>query len=151
MSAGPTMPREYPRHPLPGVLALVKAPDGRILLVQRANEPDRGKWGLPGGLIELGETIADAALRELTEETGITASADKVMDIFEIITRDEAGRVRFHYVLSVVLCHWVEGEPVAGDDAAACGWVTAEDMEQLPTSRHLARLVALARHDKAEI
>jgi len=115
------MSRSYPSHPLPGVLALLERGDS-LLMVLRAHEPDRGKWGFPGGLIELGETVGEAALRELREETGLTAEAGPVIDVFDVIDRDETGRVRYHFVLNVVRCRWCGGEAVAGDDAAAIGW-----------------------------
>lgn len=121
------MSRSYPDHPLPGVLALLER-DDTLLLVLRAHEPDRGKWGFPGGLIELGETVAEAALRELQEETGLIAEAGPVIDVFDVIDRDEAGRVRYHFVLNVVRCHWRGGEAVAGDDAAAIGWFDRADL-----------------------
>lgn len=134
--------REYPVHPLPGVLAMVVR-DGRVLLVRRGQEPDRGKWGFPGGLVELGETAAQAALRELAEETGITAAAGPVLDVFDVITRDEAGRIRYHYLLVAVACRWLAGEGAAADDAAALGWFTPAEIAPLPASGHLARLVEL--------
>jgi len=138
--------RAYPAHPLPGVLALVER-DGRLLLVLRGREPDRGKWGLPGGLIELGESLAEAALRELAEETGITAEAEGVADGFDVIDRDESGRVRYHFVLSVVRCRWRGGEGTPGDDAAAVAWVTPEqiDTPDWPCSAAVARLARLLR------
>jgi ADP-ribose pyrophosphatase YjhB (NUDIX family) len=134
--------REYPAHPLPGVLAMVVR-DGRVLLVRRGREPDRGKWGFPGGLIEVGETAARAALRELAEETGITAEAGPVLDVFDVVTPDEAGRIRFHYLLVAVACRWLAGEAKAGDDAADVGWFAPAETASLPASGHLARLVAL--------
>ena len=138
------MPRQYPPHPLPGVLALVVR-DGRVLMVQRAREPDRGKWGFPGGLIELGETVTAAALRELREETGLTAEASDVVDVFDVITRDADGRVRYHFVLNVVICRWLAGEAVAGDDAAAVGWYGLAEIDDsaLPCSSNVGRLARL--------
>jgi 8-oxo-dGTP diphosphatase len=135
------MPRQYPLHPLPGVLALVVR-DGRVLMVQRAREPDKGKWGFPGGLVELGETVAEAALRELREETGVTGEAQGVIDVFDVITRDDDDRVRYHFVLNVVSCRWREGEPIAADDAAAAGWFSLADLDDpaLPCSSNVGRL-----------
>jgi ADP-ribose pyrophosphatase YjhB (NUDIX family) len=121
------MSRSYPDHPLPGVLALLERGD-TLLMVLRAHDPDRGKWGFPGGLIELGETVGEAALRELREETGLVAQAGPVIDVFDVIDRDEAGRVRYHFVLNVVRCRWLGGEAVAGDDAAAIGWFDRADL-----------------------
>jgi len=115
--------------------------DGRVLLVQRGREPDRGKWGFPGGLVEVGETAPMAALRELAEETGLLAEAGPVVEVFDVITQDDAGRVRFHFLLSAVRCHWREGVAVAGDDAAAVGWFTPDEIAVLPTSSNLPRLV----------
>ena len=138
------MSREYPPYPLPGVLALV-ARDGRVLMVQRSRPPDQGKWGFPGGLIETGETIAEAALRELHEETGLVAEAERVIDVFEVITRDDHGRVRYHFVLDVVLCHWQSGEAVAGDDAAQVGWYGLAEIDDpgLPCSSNVGRLARM--------
>lgn len=137
------MAREYPSHPLPAVLAVVLRGD-RLLMVQRAGEPDRGKWGFPGGMVELGETLPVAALRELAEETRVIAEAGPVIDVFDAITRDERGRVRFHYVLAVVLCRWQAGEGAAGDDARAVGWFTAAELAAMNCSHNVGRLAALA-------
>lgn len=138
------MSREYPAHPLPGVLALVER-DGRILMVRRGKEPDRGKWGFPGGLIELGEAVAAAALRELAEETGLAAEALGVVDVFDVITPDGDGRVRYHYVISVVRCRSESGEPVAADDAEAAGWFTLDEIADggLPVSVNAPRLARM--------
>ncbi|RAU20981.1 ADP-ribose pyrophosphatase [Paramagnetospirillum kuznetsovii] len=139
------MPRQYPSHPLPGVLALMTR-DDRILMVLRGKEPDKGKWGFPGGLVELGETVLAAALRELHEETGLIAEAEAVMDVFEVITPDEDGRIRYHFVLNVVRCHWQSGEAVAADDAAQVGWFSLADIADplLPCSSNVGRLARMA-------
>lgn len=137
------MTRSYPDHPLPGVLALLER-DGRVLLVLRANPPDQGKWGFPGGLIELGETVAAAALRELREETGLIAEAGPVIDVFDVIDRDENGRVRYHFVLNAVRCRWRGGEAKAGDDAAAVAWVGQADLSE-GDPRYSVNVARLAR------
>jgi 8-oxo-dGTP diphosphatase len=138
------MTREYPIHPLPGVLALVER-QSRLLMVRRAKEPDRGKWGFPGGLVELGETVMAAALRELAEETGLVAEAKGVVDVFEVISPDGEGRIRYHYVLNVVRCHCAQGDPVAADDAEAAGWFTLAEIEggELPVSINAPRLARM--------
>ncbi|CAA7623266.1 ADP-ribose pyrophosphatase [Candidatus Terasakiella magnetica] len=139
------MSREFPNHPLPGVLALVER-EGRLLMVQRGREPDLGKWGFPGGLIELGETVTAAALRELNEETGITAEALGVMDVFDVITPSEDGRIRYHFVLNVVRCRWISGEAKAASDAAATGWYSLTEIDEpaLVCSSNVGRLARMA-------
>ncbi|MGE5506401.1 MAG: NUDIX hydrolase [Actinomycetota bacterium] len=137
------MARQYPAHPMPGVLALVMR-DGKFLMVLRDREPDRGKWGFPGGAVELGETVAEAAIRELHEETGIVAEAGSVIDVFDAIIRDEDGRVRFHYVIATVACRWISGEGVAGDDAADIGWFDLAQSDAMTCSRNVGRLARLA-------
>jgi 8-oxo-dGTP diphosphatase len=134
-----------PVRPVPAVLA-VTVRDGRVLLVRRANPPDQGKWGFPGGRIELGETVPDAALRELREETGVEAVASEVLTVLDVIDRDAAGELRFHYVLVAVLCFWRAGEGVAADDATDVGWYAPEDMGHagLITSAAAERVGALA-------
>lgn len=96
--------------------------DGQVLLVRRANPPDVGRWGFPGGKVELGESIMDAAIRELHEETGIQATAQQVFTAVDAFDHDDSGLLRHHYVLVAVLCAWVSGEPVAGDDALEARW-----------------------------
>jgi ADP-ribose pyrophosphatase YjhB (NUDIX family) len=117
----------------------------RVLLVQRGREPDRGKWGFPGGLVELGETVAAAALRELAEETGIKAEAGPVVEMLEVITPDDSGRIRYHFILTALACHWRSGDGEAGDDAAATGWFTLDDIigGALPCSRDVGRLARI--------
>src|SRR5579859_1593931 len=96
------MSRDYPSLPMVGLLALVRRGD-RFLLVRRAKPPNQGRWGFPGGVQELGETVIEAAQRELGEETGVLAGDPRVFTALDAIERDEDGRVRYHYTLVVVL------------------------------------------------
>ena len=137
--------RCYPERPIVGVLAVVMRGE-RALLVRRANPPLAGRWGFPGGVLELGETVAQGAMRELFEETGVTAEAAGPLTVVDGIDRDGAGRVRYHWTLVAVLGTWKEGEGVAGDDAEEVAWLTrAEIVEQkLPTAPALLPLIDLA-------
>ena len=114
--------REYPDRPIVGVGAVVIR-DGHVLLVQRAQEPLSGKWTLPGGAVELGETLEEAVVRELREETGLEVRVLELIEAFERMARDDSDRLRYHYVLLDYLCVPVGGELLAGSDVAAAQWV----------------------------
>jgi ADP-ribose pyrophosphatase len=103
-----------------------------VLLVKRGKPPSQGLWAIPGGRVELGETLQEAVERELREETGITARAGSPVYTFDVIIRDEDERVRFHYVIVDMLAEYVAGEACAGDDAHEVGWKTAREIETLP-------------------
>jgi 8-oxo-dGTP diphosphatase len=123
--------RRYPERPIVAVLAVVLRPMGeeiRALIVQRAQQPNAGRWGFPGGVLELGETVAEGAMRELLEETGIAAEPAGWLNIHDAISRDDEGRVQFHYTLIAVRGVWQSGEGVAADDAAACAWASRADI-----------------------
>lgn len=143
--AGDKEARRYPGRPIVGVLAVVMRGD-RALLVRRANPPLAGRWGFPGGVLELGETVAEGAMRELFEETGVTAEPAGVLTVIDGIDRDEESRVRYHWTLVAVTGHWRSGEGVAGDDANEVAWLSrAEIIEQnLPTAPALLPLIDLA-------
>ena len=115
------MQREFPEMPLVGVGAIV-AHEGRILLVQRATEPARGQWLLPGGLIELGEPLERAVVREVEEETGLIVEPVVLIELLDRIYR-EGERVRYHYVIADFLCRVTGGELRAASDAAEVRWV----------------------------
>jgi len=137
--------RRYPERPIVGVLAVVMRGE-RVLIVRRANPPLPGRWGFPGGVLELGETVAQGAMRELFEETGVQAEPAAPLTVIDTIDRDPEGRVRFHYTLVAVVGRWQSGEGVPGDDADEVAWLTrAEIVEQkLPTAPAVLRLIDLA-------
>jgi len=113
--------REYPLAPLVGVGAVI-VNEGRVLLVQRATEPAFGRWSIPGGLIEVGEMLTEAVIREVREETGLTVDPVQLIELLDRIHRD-GDRVRYHYVIADYLCRAVSGTVKAASDAAAVRWV----------------------------
>ena len=137
--------RRYPERPIVGVLAVVMRGD-RVLVVRRANPPMPGRWGFPGGVLELGETIAQGAMRELAEETGVIAKAAGPLTVIDTIDRDNEGRVRYHYTLVAVMGHWQSGEGVPCDDADEVAWLTRAEIvdRNLPTAPALLPLIDLA-------
>jgi ADP-ribose pyrophosphatase YjhB (NUDIX family) len=113
--------REYPLSPLVGVGAVI-VQEGRVLLVQRGREPMKGRWTIPGGLIEIGESLLEAVVRETREETGLEVEPVELVELLDRIHRED-GRVRYHYVIADYLCRVVGGTLAAADDAAAVRWV----------------------------
>jgi 8-oxo-dGTP diphosphatase len=128
--SGAIMNREYPEVPLIGVGALI-VDDGRVALVRRGQPPLLGEWSIPGGVLEVGETLAAAAVREAREETGLIVEAGELLGIFERLVPDETGRIRYHYVLMDFLCRRVDGTLVAASDAADVRWFKPEELEDL--------------------
>jgi len=132
--------REYPECPRVGVGAIVI--DGnRVLLVRRGIPPSRGLWAIPGGGVEIGETLAAAAEREILEETGIRIEAGRPVYTFDFIERDDSGNVRFHYVIVDLAARYLKGEVRAADDAADARWLTWEELRDLPVSRNTLRVL----------
>src|SRR6202050_189654 len=119
--------RRYADRPIVAVLAVVLRGD-RVLIVQRAQQPNAGRWGFPGGVLELGETVTEGAMRELQEETGVVAEAAGWLNVHDAISRDDEGRVQFHYTLIAVRGVWKSGDGVAADDAADCAWASRDDI-----------------------
>lgn len=134
------MSTEYPEAPRVAVGALVLH-EGRLLVVERGKPPAEGVWALPGGSIELGETMAEATEREVLEETGLVVKAGRVVHSFDAVVRDDDGRVRFHYVILDLECEYVGGEVRAGCDARDARFVTREEFAGLRSSRATVDLV----------
>ena len=119
-----TVPRRYPPAPLVGVGVVVFNAAGQALLVKRGRPPRAGQWSLPGGLIDVGEKLVEAARREVREECAIEIEIGDFVAVFEPIERDDEDRVEYHYVVLDYWARHVSGEPVAQDDAAAVTWAT---------------------------
>ena len=134
-------PKEYPKRPALAVGAVVFR-EGRVLLVKRGNPPAKGVWAIPGGSVELGETLVQAAQREILEETGIRIQPGEPVFSFETIERDPDGQIRFHYYIVDLEAEYLGGELRAGDDAENAQWVSADQLEHLeinPKTRALLR------------
>jgi ADP-ribose pyrophosphatase len=125
---------EYPDVPQIAVGAIVVR-NGQVLLVRRGQPPSEGLWAVPGGRIELGETLQQAAEREIREETGLTIHAGDPVFTFDVILRDEAGRVRFHYVIVDLQAEYLHGVLRAGDDAREARWISPHELDELPVNR----------------
>jgi ADP-ribose pyrophosphatase YjhB (NUDIX family) len=122
--------RRYPRRPIVGVGALIFH-RGCILMVQRGKEPLKGLWSLPGGALEIGESLDAAVRREVREETGLEIEPLRVFEIFERIMRDASGAPEYHYVLIDYICRVTGGTLRAGDDVCHVEWMTQEGLKDL--------------------
>jgi 8-oxo-dGTP diphosphatase len=131
---------DYPAHPRVAVGAVVFK-DGCVLLVRRGKPPAEGLWAIPGGSVEIGETLQEAAEREILEETGVQIRASKPIYTFDVIDRDAAENVRFHYVIVDLVADYVLGEPSPGDDALEARWVSARDIHNLKVSTTTLKLL----------
>ncbi len=138
------MRREYPDAPIVTVGGIVFSGE-KVLLAQRGKEPNKGRWTIPGGAIELGETARQAVEREVREECGLTVRALDVIEALDIIQRDDSGALRFHYVVLDFLCEYVSGELIAGDDAAAVRWIHPQEFETLNVPHRARDVIAKAR------
>jgi 8-oxo-dGTP diphosphatase len=124
------MQREYPRQPLVGVGAVI-VEKGRVLLITRGKAPLLGEWSIPGGMLELGETLREGAEREALEETGLVVRAGDLLGVFDRIVPDETQRTLYHYVLIDFLCEIISGNVLAAGDASDARWFTLADLSDL--------------------
>ena len=123
-----TVRRRYPDAPLVGVATAVFNDVGQILLVKRGRPPGAGNWGLPGGLLDLGERLADGARREVKEECAVEVELVEMIATFEPIMLDEEGKIEYHYVVVDFWGHYLSGEATPDDDAIAVAWVHMDDL-----------------------
>jgi len=130
---------EFPSAPVVGVGAVIVR-DGKALIVKRAHEPRKGEWSLPGGRVELGESLEDATRREIKEETGLDVEVGPLVEVFDRVHRLD-GRIRYHFVIVDYLCSARAGEACAGDDAEAVAWVTGDEIDAYGVNAHAAAVI----------
>jgi len=131
---------KYPQQPCVAVGAVVFHRN-RVLLVRRGRPPAENLWAIPGGKVRLGESLQQAAEREIQEETGIRIRAGAPVFTFDHVERDPQGCIRFHYIIVDLAAEYMEGEILPGDDALEAAWVDAARLEQLQVSRQTRRLL----------
>src|SRR5271167_2980528 len=124
------MRREFPEVPLVGVGAII-IEDSRVVLVRRAHPPLQAEWSIPGGVLEVGELVREAAIREAREETGLTVEPGELLGVYDRVLRDADRRVQYHYVLVDFLCRRVAGDLAAASDAAEVRWFSREELSAL--------------------
>jgi len=130
----------YPDQPRVAVGAIVFK-DNRVLLIRRGKPPAENLWAIPGGRVEIGETLQEAAEREILEETAITIRAQVPVYTFDVIERDTRDRIRFHYVIVDLTADYIRGQPRAGDDASAARWVSSDELTTLKVSPKTRQLL----------
>ena len=136
--------REYPPRPIVGI-GVVVLKDSSVLLIRRGKPPNIGSWTLPGGAQELGETMEEAARRELAEETGITVGALHLAAAVDSIRRDDSGHVQFHYTIIDYAGPWQAGEPAALSEVSEALWVPFDRLADYPLTSEVHRVIAIAR------
>jgi 8-oxo-dGTP diphosphatase len=139
------MKREYPERPLVGVGAVIVEGE-RVVLVRRGAEPMAGEWSIPGGLLEVGETLRAGAEREALEETGLQVEASEVLGVLDRIVPDANGKPRYHYVLIDFRCRRIAGELRAGGDAAEARWVHEPELAGLSVAEAAVKVIRKALH-----
>ena len=135
--------REYPDRPLVGVGGVVIA-DGRTLLIRRGSAPLQGQWSIPGGMLELSESIAEGVRRELAEETGLEVRVGDLIEVFERIVPGEDGRTRYHFVILDYLCEMVSGVAHAGSDVTDVAWAREDELERYSLTPIATRVIKRA-------
>ena len=123
------MSRLYPNRPIVGVGAII-IQNGKILLEKRKNDPGRGKWSIPGGIVELGESLEQTVIREVQEETGLVVDAPELIDVVGQAALDESGKVKYHFVIVDYLVKLKGGTARAASDAAELEWALLDEVEQ---------------------
>jgi 8-oxo-dGTP diphosphatase len=135
--------REYPQAPVVGVGGVV-IHEGRALLIKRGSEPLKDQWSIPGGTLELGESIQEGVRRELLEETGIEVRVGELIEVFDRIFRDAAGKIQYHFVIVDYLCEKISGEAKPASDVTDTAWVREEDLWNYKLTEAATRVIRKA-------
>jgi 8-oxo-dGTP diphosphatase len=138
-----TVQREYPDRPLVGVGGVVIR-DGRVLLIRRAGPPLQGEWSIPGGLLELGESLNQGVRRELAEETGLEVRVLDLIEVFERVFPDDDGRTKYHFVILDYLCEAVSGEARAASDVTDAAWAQEDELASYSLTPTATRVIKRA-------
>jgi 8-oxo-dGTP diphosphatase len=138
-----TSSREYPERPMVGVGGVVIS-GGRALLVRRGSAPLEGQWSIPGGMLEVGETILEGVRRELAEETGLEVRVGELIEVFERITRDGTGDMQYHFVVLDYLCEVLSGEACAGSDVVDVAWAAPAELANYAISETATSVILKA-------
>lgn len=128
--------REYPSHPLVGVGGFIHDEDGRVLMIKRRFEPNKGRWSLPGGLVETGETLEEAARREVREELGIEVATEGVFQVVDEIIRDDSGRARYHFILIDYLMRPLSTKIELNDESEEYAWFKPSEVVGLDVTNN---------------
>ena len=138
--------REFPERPIVGVGGIVIDADGRVLLVKRAVEPLQGQWSIPGGALELGESLTEGVAREILEETGVAVDVTEVVEVLNRVLKLPDGRVQYHYVLIDYLCRPKVGAaaPRAGSDAGEAQWIVRSQLGEYGLRQDLLQVIERA-------
>ncbi len=123
------MGRLYPDRPIVGIGAIIIR-DGKVLLEKRKNDPGKGRWSVPGGVVELGENVTQTVIREVKEETGLDVAEPEHIDVVDQITRDENGRTKYHFIIIDYIVNLKGGTLKAASDADELAWVSLDDVEK---------------------
>ena len=137
------MSHERPSRPVLGAAAVV-IHEGNVLLIRRGKAPDAGEWSIPGGAVDLGESVEDALRRELREETGLEVAVGPLLEVYERVERDDAGAVRFHFVVLDYRCTVIGGTLRAGDDAAEAEFADPGDLDRYALADSVRRVISAA-------
>jgi 8-oxo-dGTP diphosphatase len=139
----PTGSRSYPERPIIAVGGVVIY-DSRVLLIRRGQPPLEGRWSIPGGILEIGETIAEGIEREMREETSVQVRVRDLIEIYEKVLRDEEERPQYHFVILDYVCEFVEGTAEAGGDVSEVMWASEQELESLMLTTAANRVIRKA-------
>ena len=141
------MTAEYPERPVPAAAGVVFRVND-VLMVKRGGPPHQGRWSVPGGAVEEGETVESAVVRELLEETAVRVRPVKVVLAHDLVERDPKGRVRFHYAIVDILCEYVEGDPMPASDAVNARWVPVRELHEYDVSEGALKAIAAGLRER---